>query len=71
MSKTSDRLTLDRRRVRVRRAMADLSGLDVAEALGVPAPSYYRWEAGEGRISREHLRELAKLLRCRMGELTA
>lgn len=65
------RVTLERRKVRARRGFAGLSGRQVSEALDVPIASYYRWETGESRIAWDRLRDLARILRCRMGDLTA
>lgn len=55
--------------LRVLRSAARLPASRVAEAVGVPAASVYRWEAGRARLPVRHLPTLAELLAVETAEL--
>lgn len=54
--------------IRRRRERKKLSVADAAAAAGVPAPTWYRWEAGKG-LTLERLPAVAEALGCKVRQL--
>ena len=49
-------------RLRTLRESSGKSGASIADAIGVPRITYYKWESGENKIDADYFPKLAKVL---------